>query len=247
MSSERSMAEQLKANEKVENNHSSPTLVVFCKRPKLHQGKQRLAASIGAENALHVARNLLYCAIEDTHDWPGPVVIACADEKDIEWAQSLHKNALVVSQMPTESLGERLNHIDKLLRSSGHSHLVFIGTDAPMLTPMHYKEVSAAIAQHDVVLSHADDGGVVIMANSVAWPDIANLPWSSEQLSCALAESCQHHQLSVHYVRPGYDVDYITDLNKLTIDLQQDLRPARQALLATILHLSTALGILNHA
>jgi glycosyltransferase A (GT-A) superfamily protein (DUF2064 family) len=42
-----------------------PTLVLLCKRPAPGHGKQRLAASLGAERACAVAWALLDCALEE--------------------------------------------------------------------------------------------------------------------------------------------------------------------------------------
>lgn len=235
-------------------NTAYPTLVVFCKRPKLNQGKQRLVEAISAEDALYIAQGLLTCAIEDTKSWLGPVFIACSDESDVKWAQSLNEEATVITQLPSVAtyssggnLGERINYVDSELRALGHKKIVIIGTDAPILNPLHYQSAITALNKHDVVLSHADDGGVVIMANSVPWPNLSLLPWSTEHLSQALAEKCGNEKLSVYYSKPGYDIDYITDIEKLKVDLIDDHRPARQALLVTINKLFVSSGRKNYA
>jgi glycosyltransferase A (GT-A) superfamily protein (DUF2064 family) len=227
-----------------------PTLVVFCKRPRLYQGKQRLVETISAEQALIVADALLVCAIEDSQAWQGPVIIACSDESDVQWAQTLNNNAQVVLQLPkglSGNLGRRLNHVDKTLRNLGHQNIVVIGTDAPALNAEHYLAVINSLNEHDIVLSHADDGGVAIMANSKPWPNINDLPWSSEHLSQALAQACKTDGLRVDYTLPSYDIDYVADLEKLSIDLKDDPRPARQALLKTIHSLFITSGVISHA
>ena len=89
-----------------------PCLVIMCKRPKLHQGKQRLAASIGAEAALEIAELLLSCALEDANSWPGDVVLAVAHEEDLVWAGNLIADARVIYQ-GLGNLGQRLNVIDQ--------------------------------------------------------------------------------------------------------------------------------------
>lgn len=246
MSNESSMAKSASQLAKP----TCPTLVVFCKRPKLNQGKQRLVKAMSAEQALVIAKALLACAIEDTKTWQGPVVIACSNESDIEWAQSLNSQAQVITQLPeglTGNLGQRLNYVDHQLRSLGHQQLVIIGTDAPMLDDSHYQVVITSMNQHDVVLSHADDGGVVIMANSLPWPDITELPWSTEHLSQALADICRENNLSVHYAKPGYDIDYIADIEKLTVDLKNDHRRARQTLLGIIHQIFVSSGATSYA
>ncbi len=239
---------QLKQGNKGRSNE--PTLVLFCKRPKLNQGKQRLAEDSTAESALKIAQALLACAIEDANHWQGPVVIACSDSNDLKWAQSLAKNVQVITQLPQEksgNLGERLNYVDRQLRAQGHQQLVIIGTDAPILDNEHFQTALSALQNNDIALSHADDGGVVIMANKVPWPILTDLPWSTNELSQSLLAVCQQQQLTVKYSLPGYDVDYIADLQKLFIDLQTDLRPARQALLQTISELFSLTEVTSHA
>ncbi|WP_077341159.1 TIGR04282 family arsenosugar biosynthesis glycosyltransferase [Pseudocolwellia agarivorans] len=218
-------------------NQKKPSLVIFCKRPKLNQGKQRLAEDSSAESALTIAKALLDCALEDARNWQGAVVLACSNNDDMEWAKSLNLNAHVIYQLPLNqsgNLGERLNFIDTELRKQGHQQLVFIGTDAPMLTENHYQEIELALKDNDIALSHADDGGVVIMANKAPWPNLTDLPWSTEKLSLSLSQLCREKKLSVTYTLSGYDIDYMADIKKLLIDLQTDLRPARQALLLTL-------------
>lgn len=218
-------------------NPKKPSLVIFCKRPKLNQGKQRLVEDSNAESALIIARALLDCALEDARNWQGAVVLACSNSDDMEWAKSLNLNAPVISQLPLKqsgNLGDRLNFIDTELRKQGHQQLVFIGTDAPILNEKHYQEIELALKDNDIALSHADDGGVVIMANKAPWPNLTDLPWSTEKLSLGLSQLCREKKLSVAYTLSGYDIDYMADIKKLLIDLQTDLRPARQALLETL-------------
>ena len=238
--------------------HIPPTLVIFCKKPKMNQGKQRLAYSIGAEKACQIAEQLLACAIEDAAAWQGSVVIACAHKSDLLWAQSLLPDATVIPQYSSstllnchqtepDNLGHRLNYVDCQLRLLGHKQLVFIGTDAPLLNSTHYQTVLSSLKEHDIVLSNASDGGVTIMANSVPWPSLTTLPWSTHNLSEQLAKLCQKNKQSVFYIASSYDIDFIDDLEKLSIDLVNDNRPARQALLSLIQQLDLFSGNNKHA
>ena len=206
------------------------TLVIFCKRPLIYQGKQRLAATLGAKSAFCIAEALLECALEDANFWPGEVVLTISNKEDAIWASTLLERPHNVIVQNTGNLGERINSVDKQLRALGHKQLVFIGTDAPMLTPKHYKQTLNALSNHDVVLSNAEDGGVVIMANSQPWPDISKLPWSTKKLAKALTQSCLTHNLNLGYISSGYDIDVEQDLLKLKRDLANDPRIARQNL-----------------
>jgi len=214
-----------------------PTLVLVCKRPALHQGKQRLAATVGAKLALMLASHFLDCALEDAAGWPGEVVIAPAEANDRQWAAGLLPGSRVLPQ-PAGNLGERLNAIDAGLRAAGMRQLLFIGSDAPALTPDHYRQAIAALRDNDIVLSPAADGGVTMMGNAVPWPDLSGLPWSTAALGAALADLCRQQGLGVGRIDPCYDIDRQRDLPTLRRDLQHDSRPARQRLCRQLLRLA---------
>ena len=212
---------------------SEATLVLVCKRPAPGNGKQRLKASLGIEMTQRVASALLACAMEDVCDWPGPVVIAPASADDVEWARVLSASVpspvLIVPQV-AGNLGQRLNALDQTLRAQGMKQLVFIGSDSPGLDAADYAATRVALQHNDVVLIPALDGGVVLMANRHAWPDLSALPWSSDQLGTALVDICHIAGQSLKTLRQGYDVDEMRDFLELVTLLQQDQRPARRTL-----------------
>lgn len=214
-------------------NNTNATLVIFCKRPKLNQGKQRLAASIGSERAYQLAMGLLECAIEDAIAWQGPVVLAISEREDLFWAEVLmsrrlakKENKMVILQ-PEGNLGQRINQVDQQLRALGHTETMIIGTDSPGLTTKDYLEVQQSLIRNDVVLSHANDGGVVIMANKRAWPDLSFLPWSTEKLGEALEELCVSCGRNVGEIPSNFDVDVEQDLDVLLESIRFDRRNAR--------------------
>ncbi|MBL4767492.1 MAG: DUF2064 domain-containing protein [Rhodobacteraceae bacterium] len=208
----------------------APCLVIFCKRPALFHGKQRLAETIGAEQAHTFARLLLDCALEDARAWDGPLVLSPASADDSQWATDLLEREHLVLAQPDGCLGHRLRTIDQELRRRGQEQVIFIGTDAPMLTPAHYKEARQELSIHDVVLSPASDGGVTIMGTAKGWPDMTGLPWSTDRLGAALDNLCRQQGQRVHHITASYDIDVAADLQKLGRDLADDARPARQAL-----------------
>jgi len=213
------------------------TLVLVCKRPAPGTGKQRLAAKLGQEKAFLIADALLACALEDAAEWPGPVVIAPAGAADADWARSLPiSRSMAVAVLPQETgnLGQRLNALDRTLRSQGLQHLFFIGSDAPGLLASDYAAARDALQHADVALIPAADGGVVLMANRKPWPDMSALPWSSNRLEEALTGLCRRAGHSVSAVGHGCDVDEWRDVVKLVALLQRDPRHARRALLQMV-------------
>lgn len=218
---------------------SEYTLVLLCKKPALNYSKQRLAATIGDQQALVFAELFLHCALEDLTQWPGPVVISPANAEDVDWASHLFQSsgvrprALILEQA-AGNLGRRLNNLDQQLRQLGHQHILYIGSDAPILSSDDYQQITTALTQYDVALAPAADGGVTIMANRKPWPSLKDLHWSTDELRDALTLLCEKNQLSVRFTRFSYDIDLERQLHQLARDLIYDKRPARQALVAQI-------------
>ncbi len=209
---------------------SVASLVVFCRRPVAGNGKQRVAASIGPELTHELAAHLLHTTLEDAAAWPGPVIIAPAARCDKDWAEMLMSGDHRVCPQPDGNLGERLNAVDQAIRATGTEHLVYIGSDAPLLDDAYYEQARTALQTVDVVLGAAEDGGVVVMGARRAWPDLAQLPWSSNNLGKQLELVCLRRGLTVKYLPARYDIDLAHDLPRLHTDLRTDTRPARRDL-----------------
>ena len=225
------------------SNKPEPTLVLLCKRPRLGQGKQRLAATLGTQTALVIAQHLLACALEDLAAWDGVRVISPASAADANWAAEQLPDATCVAQT-SGNLGERILELDNRLRTQGHQRLIYIGSDAPVLGPRLYAETITELASYDSVFSAAEDGGVTIMASNRPWPNaLVDLPWSTESLGAALAGACKLQGQHCSWLAPSYDIDHAKDLQRLQHDLRGDSRPARQRLVGLL----TALALDNNA
>lgn len=204
-------------------------LLVFCKQPRLNQGKQRIAVTLGAEKTLDIASALLNCALEDASDWEGEVVLSPAAEDEKNWAEGLLPKARVHVQ-PQGNLGRRIMDVDLHLREEEHQKIIIIGTDAPILNRDMYQQALDALDQTVVVFSSASDGGVTLMGSNMPWPDIEGLPWSTEHLGAELHQACLLANRTISYIPPSYDIDHEVDLGKLMTDLEYDSRPSRKEL-----------------
>lgn len=211
-------------------------LVLLCQRPALGFGKQRLAASIGIERAHQIGQALLACALEDAKNWNNLVVIAPASEEDHDWATTLLPSSMTVWIQPQAigNLGQRLSELDCKLRNKGLKQLVYIGSDAPLLTKNDYTDCRTALQHHDAVLVPATNGGIALMANCTPWPVLTDLPWSTDQLSKALIDCCRRAGQSIAIMEQRSDIDKLEDCLKLITQLQHDVRSARRQLRALV-------------
>lgn len=218
-----------------------PTLVLVCKRPQPGEGKQRLVKRFGVEATCLVAQALLDCALEDALSWRGPVVIAPSTVNDTAWAEGLLATVpgVTVYPQPSGNLGQRLNALDAALRLNRITPLIFIGSDAPLLSDMDYADCLASLQDYQTVLKPAADGGVVMMASHLPWPPLDKLPWSNDQLGKALLDCCRQIGQTVRTLSTGMDVDQPRDVSRLRIQLRDDPRPARRRLLALVCMLTS--------
>ncbi len=208
----------------------SSTLVIFCRRPAPGIGKQRIAADLGTRAAEALANRLLATVLEDAEAWPGPVVLSPACVEDRAWAETLLGRSCRVIAQPEGNLGNRINSVDRAIRSRDDEVLLFIGSDAPVLDQDYFARARSLSGTADVVLGPADDGGVTLMGSRTAWPDLSGLPWSTAGLAGTLERMCVESGHTVKRLPRMYDIDLASDLPRLHADLEADARPARQQL-----------------
>lgn len=211
-------------------------LTLVFRRPREHHGKRRLAATLEEKVVVELCRLMLNCALEDLRAWRGPVILAPEEVDDLDWARSLpavrrdgRAPARVLIQ-GAGNLGRRLERLDQALHGMQLRHRIYIGSDAPVLGPRHYRRVIAGLAAHDAVLASARDGGVTMMATRRGWPPLAGLPWGSPGLARALSAACRKSGQAVLQIPGGFDVDRRDDLAFLGRALRGDSRPARREL-----------------
>lgn len=202
-------------------------LVLFCKAPQ--RSKRRLALQIGSR-AVAAAERLLACALEDLADWPGEAVIAPASEIDAEWFRARQDGCMEMVVQRGGSLGERINHVDAVLRSPGRSRLIYIGADCPALNPDYLTAAARALDTNDAVIGPAKDGGVVLMGARRPWPSISDLAWSTPELRDQLCARLRLQEWSVAGLDMLSDIDTAEDLTTVREGLDDDNRTARRAL-----------------
>jgi rSAM/selenodomain-associated transferase 1 len=76
-------------------------------------------------------------------------------------------------------LGARMGHAMEDSLAAG-ACLVLIGSDCPAMTAEHLRRARKALLDNDAVLTPAEDGGYVLVGQSVRLPSIfTDIPWST--------------------------------------------------------------------
>lgn len=202
---------------------SNCRLIVYAKAPVPGEVKTRLAPVLDGETAalLHtalveraldtarrsgIANIELCCAPDIGHSF----FQACADDFDV-----------VLSEQGDGDLGERM------LRSlqgalADNATAIIIGADCPALTSKHVAGAVRALAEHDVVLTPAEDGGYVLVgACRVHATMFAGIDWGTRRVLEQQREQLRATGLSWKEMETLWDVDRPEDLPRL-----KALRPA---------------------
>lgn len=137
------------------------TLIIMAKAPLLGCGKSRLAANVGAVEALRINRFLHRRAMAAAQDRRWRTVLAAAPDRAVRlslpgvWPPTLERVA-----QGDGDLGARLARA--VLRARGA--VAVIGTDCPALTRAHVWSAFAALTRAPFAIGPARDGGFWIFA-----------------------------------------------------------------------------------
>lgn len=182
-------------------------LHVIARRPAMGQGKTRLAADIGAVQALRWQRALLAHTSR----------MAVDPRWETHWhLMSGHGHALslegVEHRQCRGDLGTRIAMAMRVAGRSGH-HLV-IGTDCPGLTRRHLAQAFASLQRGAWVIGPATDGGFWLIGARAPLDALAGalVRWSTAH---ALADTVA----ALHHLGQPFRLDMLSD-----VDCGDDLR-----------------------
>jgi hypothetical protein len=133
-------------------------------------------------------------------------------------------------------LGDRLKDAIEEAFANGAGRVLVIGTDCPSIDAAIYEKAIAILAENDLVLGPALDGGYYLIGmNRLVHSLFQNIPWGTETVMEATQEAARAASLSVGLCPPLPDVD-----------LPEDLQAAEKAL-ALGSSLSVIIPVLNEA
>lgn len=155
------------------------TVLIFAKPPRMGLSKTRLAAGLGRAEAVRIARFTMARTIRAATDrrWQTRLYVApdaaLDDTPGKLWPQQLAR----VSQGGGD-LGDRLT---KGLEDSPRGPVLFIGADAPDLTPTLLWRAFNALKRHDAVFGPSTDGGFWLFGlnkHARTAPPFSTVRWS---------------------------------------------------------------------
>ena len=218
---------------------SDTALVIMARYPELGKVKTRLAKSLGDEATLTLYSAFLRDLAQRFAGW------IC----DLHWAYTpdnadfasfastlVPVNRLSMHSFPQQGpeLGARLHHVFLSTCLDGFQRTIVIGSDSPQISRATVERAREALDHFDVVLGPAEDGGYYLIAMREPYDVFSDIPMSTSVVLQMTIEKAHDQGLSVHLLEPLFDVDELSDLERLAhlLRTEQELAPATAACLA---------------
>lgn len=155
----------------------SPRVVMFTRYPEPGRAKTRLIPALGADGAAALHRTLTERTIDAIRQSGLAMEIRSTGAPVGAFADWLGDGQIV--DQGEGDLGERLH------RAGPPYPTVFVGADAPDLTPALLRNAADALAHAPAVIGPAEDGGYWLLGLSRAVDDVfTEIDWSTDSV-CA--------------------------------------------------------------
>lgn len=200
-------------------------LMVVAKQPAPGQTKTRLTPALTGEQA-----SALYeCFLLDTLDIIRtacaqlditPIIAYLPQEGEGYFRQIAPDFELLLQE--GSDLSERLHHATTRCLTQGYDRAVIMDSDSPSLPAAHLVEAFAAVDAADVSLGACEDGGYYLIGLRKPAPSLfLTVTMSTDHVTADTLERAAQAGLSVHLLPVHYDIDYVSDLKRLTEELSQ--------------------------
>lgn len=188
-------------------------LLVFAKAPIAGSVNTRLIPDIGVEAATELQAELIHARLQSLqHKKLCAVQLWCSPDTEQAFFQQCknHYGVMLFSQRG-DDLGARMSAaIEQSLKN--FKRVALIGTDAPSLTLEHIDTAINQLADHDVVIGPAEDGGYVLIGMSRHCDDVfQSVPWGSDKVLALTREKLVVNNLTGFELESCWDIDRVGD------------------------------------
>jgi rSAM/selenodomain-associated transferase 1 len=156
-------------------------IAVFARAPVAGEAKTRLIPALGAQGAAALQRQLIERTLATACALPvAQVTLWVAGDAAHPFVSAVARRfGVAVAAQVGDDLGARMNHAFVATCAP----LVLIGTDCPRLAAADLAAAAAALADHEVVIQPASDGGYVLIGLARAQPALfESIEWGGPQV-----------------------------------------------------------------
>jgi hypothetical protein len=198
------------------------TLLVVAKRPIPGQTKTRLCPPLTARQAADLYECFLRDTLEIMRRVPGVQrAISYLPEDAGGYFQRLAPDMTLTPQCG-ETLGERLDHLLTVALAGGAERAVVMDSDSPTLPVEHIRRAFAQLAEADVVLGPARDGGYYLIGMKVPHSHLLQgVQMSTPHVLTDTLTLAANTGVTVSLLPAWYDVDTLADLDQLRSEVAE--------------------------
>ncbi len=198
---------------------SPASVAVMAKAPLAGFAKTRLIPLLGAAGAARAQRRFTLHTLHTAQVFAAQAVtLWCAPHAQQRFFRALRKTTGVACEVQCEGdLGHKMQGIvTEHFAKYAAIPLLIMGTDCPLLSPGHLQQAAAALAEHDVVLIPAEDGGYVLIGLRRSVPEVfENITWSTPQVLQLTRRQLLLAGASWHELPALWDIDEPADWQRL--------------------------------
>ena len=181
---------------------------IFAKPPLPGKVKTRLIPDIGATRATRVYRYCLEYTLATARQSGLDYQLFISEASD----DPLFQDEDYCLQQG-EDLGARMFHAFRELLSRGSDGALIIGTDCLDITSMHLQQAAGSLADHELVLIPAFDGGYTLIGCTATDPSLFDqIRWSTDQVYQQTMTNAQQLNYRIMSLAPMRDIDSLQDL-----------------------------------
>lgn len=182
----------------------------------------RLCPPLTADEAATVQRACIRLLCERAfRTWPvRPKLVISPDDSESRFREFVGPFVPMMPQGEGD-LGERMKRAAATALQNGSEAVIIIGSDSPTLPERLLLEAGRRLADADVVLGPADDGGVYLIALRAIHPKMFNgAQWSGDRVAEQIRAGVAASGLVVDTIEPWYDIDRYEDLSRALKDIR---------------------------
>lgn len=209
-------------------------LIVFARYPRPGRVKTRLVPPLSHDEAATLYTAMLCDSLRGYRSLPDvEPFLFVADPDDREPLGRLLREHGVIADaadLPIraqrgDDLGERLAAAFAEIFAEGPGPVAAIGTDHPSLPLAYLSDLFAALADHDLALGPAEDGGYYAVGLGKPQPELfREMPWSTPELFGRTRERAGRLGLRTAILPEWYDVDDERTLRRLMEEKENENR-----------------------
>lgn len=191
-----------------------PSIAVFARAPVAGAVKTRLIPRLGAEGALGLHRQLVESALFRARDAAlGEVTLWIAGDAEHPEVQAcVRRQRVKLAVQRGADLGARMHAALDTTLAAQPGGCLLIGTDCPALSSQHLQRAARLLADHDVVLGPAHDGGYVLIGLKAPQPALfEGIAWGSDAVLAATRARIGAAGLRCAELDPLPDLDTAAD------------------------------------